>query len=44
MQIKSSRSKDEKILRAVGYAGLGFLILIAIAFVIFAAWVIRETT
>ena len=42
MQIKSSRSKDEKILRAVGYAGLGFLI--AIAFVIFAAWVIRETT
>ena len=43
-QINDARSRDEKILRAIGYAGLGFLILTAIAFVLFIKWVIRETT
>lgn len=43
-QIQDGRSRDIKILRAVGYAGLGLLILAAIAFAVFTAWVIRETT
>lgn len=43
-QIRDGRSRDIRILRAIGYAGLGLLILAAIAFAVFTAWVIRETT
>lgn len=42
-RMTGARSRDERILRAVGYAGLGFLVLIAAAFVIFIIWVIHET-
>ena len=44
MQMRDGRSRDIRILRAIGYAGLGLLILAAIAFAVFVAWVIRETT
>ena len=40
---KVLKNQDERILRAVGYAGLGLLVLIAAAFVIFIIWVIHET-
>ena len=43
-RMQEQNSRDVRILRAIGYAGLGLLILFAIGFIAFIAWVIHETT